>query len=186
MDEAEKFDIENKSPNTEDNTDTENKSEHHHSHHSDSHHSDSHHSGSHHSGSGRSKSGHHSGRSHHGENKNDAFRKSRKEAAFKLLRRIVFFDVLIILVILIIWALAHPNKNLNEVTTRDTELTDKTQASLQINELQAEIDSLKEKLSEYENEITLLEEKLAAAGAGESISQKSADNGSDSGSDSAQ
>lgn len=181
MDEAEKFDIENKSPNTEDNTDTENKSEHHHSHHSDSHHS-----GSHHSGSGRSKSGHHSGRSHHGENKNDAFRKSRKEAAFKLLRRIVFFDVLIILVILIIWALAHPNKNLNEVTTRDPELTDKTQASLQINELQAEIDSLKEKLSEYENEITLLEEKLAAAGAGESISQKSADNGSDSGSDSAQ
>ena len=186
MDEAEKFDIENKSPNTGDNTDGEKKSVHHHSgsHHSGSHHSGSHHSSSHHSSSERSKSSRHSGRSHRGESKNDTFRNSRKEAVLNLLRRIVFFDILIILVILIIWALASPNKNLEEVTKRDPEITDKTQASLQINELQAEIDSLKEKLSEYENEIALLEEKLAAAGAGENISQKGTQD--NSGSDTAE
>lgn len=151
MDEAEKFSVDDKS-----NISSERE---HHRHHGEHHHGEHHHSGRSHHHSERKSRGHDSQR----KVVRDRMREVKWEKFYKPVLRVIFFVAFIVLLVMIVWAIFHPNEQVSEVSQRDYEVTDKVQAGIQIEELHAEIESLKEQLDEYEEKIAELEERLAVA-----------------------
>lgn len=115
---------------------------------------------------------HHSHHSHHGHGSSRKYKTEgerrnsdmKKERIAKLLRRILFFALIITLLVLVIWAIFNPNEETKKATTREENVTQKVREDIRTEELQAEIESLKEELDKYEEKIEELEEKLVLSG----------------------
>ena len=139
------------------------------------HHGEHHH---HHRHSGRQSSAKYSGRSHsHHDSQQrvvkDRMREVRREKFYKPVLRVFFFVCLIVLIIMIVWEIYRSMSELSDASVQNQNVTENVQSSVKISELEAEVDSLKLRLKEYEKEIADLEEKLAAS------SQQSGTGGTD-------
>ena len=122
----------------------------------------------HHRHSGRQSSAKYSGRSrsHHDSQQRvvkDRMREVRREKFYKPVLRVFFFVCLIALIIMLVWAIFRPAPELSDASVQNQNVTENVQSGVKISELEAEVDSLKLRLKEYEKEIADLEEKLAAS-----------------------
>ena len=103
----------------------------------------------------------------------DRMREVRREKFYKPVLRVFFFVCLIVLIIMLVWAIFRPTPELSDASVQNQNVTENVQSGVKISELEAEVDSLKLRLKEYEKEIADLEEKLAAS------SQQSGTGGTD-------
>lgn len=122
----------------------------------------------HHHHSGGQSSAKYSGRSrsHHDSQQRvvkDRMREVRREKFYKPVLRVFFFVCLIVLIIMLVWAIFRPAPELSDASVQNQNVTENVQSSVKISELEAEVNSLKLRLKEYEKEIADLEEKLAAS-----------------------
>ena len=90
-------------------------------------------------------------------------REVRREKFYKPVLRVFFFVCLIALIIMLVWAIFRPTPELSDASVQNQNVTENVQSGVKISELEAEVNSLKLRLKEYEKEIADLEEKLAAS-----------------------
>ena len=135
--------------------------EHHHS--ADGHRHGEHHH--HHGGHGSKKYSGRGGSHHDSQQKvvKDRMREVRREKFYKPVLRVFFFVCLVALIIVLIWSILSPNRDSGDYSVDNRNVTETVKSDVKISELEAEIDSLKRRLTEYEKEIAALEEKLAAS-----------------------
>ncbi len=106
----------------------------------------------------------------------------RKERLIRPILKIFIIFFALVLIIMAVWSVLSPGKELEKAYDRDVEITDKVTAGLRIKELEAEVESLEAELLEREKEIAELSQKLGQANAlpaqqpleGENATQQSA------------